>query len=505
MADKNWTDPKVILDPSKGAENIAMVLTSESLGNEENENGVINPNAEQDSLLIDGITYPLLCINNRNISKIDILYMNLSFKDFLPEIIVKIKDVFQSETKLNTTSMSGSIRVCITSPVDKTYKKILLHFRILKVDIDESNENIITYHGIYDADKLRQVNTEFIEGEQPAATTWELLNDIAQKTGLGFAATDKTKEVEDRVLRNIFTERYGDYIIKQLKFSGTDEENILDAWIDPYNYIVLVNVPWVLSQNVSLDDLEIISNCGLQSSQQGVDKVEPKPVIRVFTNFNKMPTVTNMIIKSYLIETDNDAIYKGTLERIYTISWEGTETKMDTIDIQTKHNSVDGEYIEEYNTGASRPIPRFNFNEGGYDLYTQEVIRKHFFRKKRQTVLKVVLEQPNLGIQRGTLIGIQIYEQDPRNKQIMLYQTSNIGGSTSTTPDDINVESDNDLNFVESDSDPIVNVKLSDLYYVDGIEFEYNENNPSIFQILTLIKKGHSSGYNNTHTSPKIK
>lgn len=504
MADKNWTDPKVILDPSKGADNIAMPLISESLGEEENENEVINPNADHDSLMIDGISYPLLCINNRNISKIDILYMDLQFKDFLPEIVVKIRDRQQTETKLNTTGMSGSIRVCITSPVDKTYKKILLHFRILKVDIDEYDNDIITYHGIYDADKLRQVNTEFIEGEQPAATTWELLNDIAQKTGLGFAATDQTKEVEDRVLRNIYTEKYGDYIVKQLKFSGTDEENILDAWIDPYNYIVLVNIPWVLSQDVSFDDLEIISNCGLPNSQQGIDKVVPKPVTRIFTNFSNIPISSNMVIRSYKLETDNDAIYKGTLERIYTISWDGTQTKMDTVEIQTKQNSVDGEYIEEYNTGASRPIPRFNFNEGGYDLHTQEVIRNHFFRKKRQSILKVVLEQPNLGIQRGTLIGIQLYEQDVANKQIMLSQASNIGGAASITPDEINVESDTELNLVESECDDVLNVKLTDLYYVDGIEFEYNEND-SIVQILSLIKKGHTSGYNNIHTLPKVK
>jgi len=516
MKEVNWLDPEVLHDPAKSAQNIAMPLFSESIGFEPNEYGVVNPYASSDSLKIDGICYPLIVINDRNIPKIDILYMHLSFTNFLPEIVVKIKDRHQNETKINTTGMMGYIRICIISPVDKTYKKILMHFRIFNVSINNSND-VVTYYGTYDADTLRQVNTGHIwmesvcsatkcqKGGNIKANTWEMLHKISSLTGLGFAATKQTKEVEDRLIRNIHTTRFSEFIKQQLEFSGTDEDNILDAWIDPYNYIVLVNIPWILKQNIEENELTIIANVGVDGTSQGIGKSEPTTVPRIFTNLNKMPLNSNMFIKSYKLVSDNDAIYKGTLERIYTINWEGTYTKLDTLEIQTKQNSVDGEHLEEYNTGANRPIPHFNFNEDGYDLQTQKAIRSHFFRKKRQSLLKVTLENVNLGIQRGTLIGIQIYEQDTFNKQIMLSQASNILGSNDVKPDDIDVEYKESLNLSESEGEQVLNLKLTDWYYVDGIEFEYDTNAGKIYQTLTLFCKGQNSGYNNLHTVPKFK
>lgn len=516
MKEVNWLDPKVLHDPAKSSKNIAIPLLSESTGLEENDKDIINPHAKKDSLKIDGMCYPLIVINDRNIAKIDILYMHLKFMDFAPEIVVKIRDRHQNETKINTTGMSGSIRICIVPEVDNVYKKILMHFRILNVDIDESNDTV-TYRGIYDVDKLRQVNTGHVWMELPCpapkcqqgghirANTWEMLHKIASLTGLGFAATYETKELEDRLIRNIHTTRFIEFIKQQLEFAGPDEDNILDAWIDPYNYIVLVNVTWVLKETIPYHRLTIVSNINVHGTAQGIGDVEPKSVPRIFTNHNKMPAESNMAIKSYKLVSNNDVIYKGTLERIYTLNWEGTHTNLDTLEIQTKQNSKDGEFLEDYNTGMNRPIPHFNFNEDGYDLHTQKVIRSHFFRKKRQSLLKVTLANVNLGIQRGTIIGIQIYEQDPVNKELMLTHASNVGGKKTIYSDNIDVEFTETMNLSESESETAINMKLTDWYYVDGIEFEYDNNAGKIYQTLTLFCKGQNSGYNNVHTVPKLK
>ena len=493
---KNFTDPIVILDPMISTPTIAVQLKSESVGEKENEEGISNPNATVDSLKIDGKKYPLITINDRNINYNDILIYKLSFDEFLPTLYLKIKDNDHYETNLNTTGMSGYVKTCIVPEINNIYKNISIQFRILSVDINK-NDNTVSYDCVYDTEKFRQTNTGLIYAKDKKANTYEMLNKIAELSGLGFAATKNTEDINDRIYRNIFTQRFDSYIKEQLKFAGTDEESILDAWIDPYNYIVLVNVSWVLEQEVKSDNLEIVCDTGTLVYNDGTGKQEPSSVPRMLTNFQPLDLKSNLSISDYNIEVNNDSTVKGTLEKIYSIDFVGKETKMNILDIQTQEDSIDGEHLEEYNTGSSRPIPKFNFNED-YNLDIQKVIRKHFFRKKRQNILNVTLENINLGLQRGTLVYLSIWENNPKNKQIMIMQESNLVGNDTTEPDktyDTAIEAEQGL---------ISNMKLSDVYYIDSIYFEYRNDMQSIKQILKLIKQGNNNGYENLHTSPRL-
>ena len=68
-----------------------------------------------------------------------------------------------------------------------------------------------------------------LQGGHINANTWEMLHRISELTGLGFAATKKCKEIEDRVVRHIHTQRFNEFIEDQLTYSGLGEENIFDA------------------------------------------------------------------------------------------------------------------------------------------------------------------------------------------------------------------------------------------------------------------------------------
>jgi hypothetical protein len=286
---------------------------------------------------------------------------------------------------------------------------------------------------------------------------------------------------------------------------GTDEDNIFDAWVDLYGYIVMVNVPWVMNEDVKPDDLEIMVNYGIHGTSDGMEENETKAVDRILTNYNLVGTKTNLEISAYNMVVNNNAIKHGTLENVYSINFETTLSNYNIEDIQTKQDSVDGDFIEDYNTGKNRPIPKFNFNddawtglEGGYDTHKQKIIRSAYFRKKRQSILNVELKDINLGLQRGTLIGVSIWEDNPGNKQIMIMQESNLKGKDTTEPDEIYDGA------VDAELGMIQILKLSDIYYIDAIYFEYTNDMNSIKQTLKLIKKGQMSGYDNTHTSPRF-
>lgn len=507
---KNYTDPKVIFDPSVKFNPIARKYYGVSYNYEKTEDDMYsNVNNQYNTLKIDAVEYPLIVINSRNIEQTDILYMGLKFTSFLPEIELTILDELETEQKIETSNMSGSIEVVICSRVDSVYKNIRLHFRIYNVNINQMNPKETTYFGTYDIEAFRQVNTGFLKKNQTKANFYELLYVIAQKCGLGFAATKSTEDINDRALRNIFTQRYPDYIKEQLKFAGCDEDSVFDAWVDPNNYIVLVNVSWVLNEKVSPHDLTIVVSKGFPSTDRDVPDPVPEEMERCLTNFNKISTDSNLFIKGYSMVIDNEAVWKGTSERIYTINWDDSNvTTLNSLDIQTKQNSVDGEYLKDYNTDFNRPIPVFNFNDDDYDLNTQKIVRRHFWNKHRHQILKVKLKHINIGLQRGTLVGINIWEQNAQVKEIMMSNEQNLVGDQGTDRPKLEFRYDEenitDDEIILSEGMQLLSGKLSDLYYIDSIVYEYSKLVGEIEQTLYLIKKGATSGYNNAHTHTRI-
>ena len=517
----NRTDPKVCHDPSIGVEGIARLYSNQNKFNM--ENGELSTINEYDSLKIDGIEYPLVTINNRNIENHEIVSMQINYNSFLPTISITIVDAQESEQKIYTTQMSGLIKVVMVSPVDKVYKKILLNFRILNVSIDSLNTKLISYYGEYYVEGFRNVNTMHIwmpavcpaqpncgQGGHINANTWEMLHKIAELTGLGFAATKKCKEIPDHVIRHIHTQRFNEYIEQQLLHCGTDVDNLFDAWVDLYGYIVMVNVPWVLNEEITVKELTTVASIGAHPTSNDIPDQQPKDVLRALSNYNMMGTKSNLEIESYYTVVKNEAVEDGTLERIYPVSLteKGRLTKIDSLDIQTKQNSIDGDHIEDYNTGKRRPIPKFFYNDdawtglsGGYDLNNQKRIRTAYFKKLHQSVLYVKLKTINFGLQRGTLLNISIFDNDPANKDFILKNTSRLARIDTDVQEDIpplptEVNQDD---LVRDDNAWLPNMKLTGLYYVDGMIFEYRPNVGKIDQTLILIKKGATSGLMNKY------
>lgn len=517
----NRTDPKVCHDPSISVEGIARLYSNQNKFNmEDDELSTIN---QYDSLKIDGIEYPLVTINNRNVENHEIVDMKISYEAFLPTINITVRDEQESEQKIYTTQMSGLIKVVMVSPVDKVYKKILLNFRILNVSFDPNNTHIITYYGEYYVEGFRNINTMHIwmptvcpaqpncgQGGHINANTWEMLHKIAELTGLGFAATKKCKEIPDHIVRHIHTQRFNDYIEQQLLHCGTDVDNLFDAWIDLYGYIVMVNVPWVLNEEITIKELTTVASIGAHPTSNDIPDQKPKDVQRVLSNYNMMGTKSNLEIESYYTIVKNESVEDGTLERIYPIKLtdKGRLTKLESLDIQTKQNSIDGDHIEDYNTGKRRPIPKFDFNDdawtglsGGYDINTQKRIRTAYFKKLRQSILCVKLKTINFGLQRGTLLNISIYDNDPQNKDFILKNTSRLVRTDNDVQEDIPplpTELNQD-DLVRDDNAWLPNMKLTGLYYIDGMIFEYKPSVGKIDQTLILIKKGATSGYMNKY------
>ena len=50
-----------------------------------------------------------------------------------------------------------------------------------------------------------------------------------------------------------------------------------------------------------------------------------------------------------------------------------------------------------------------------------------------------------------------------------------------------------------------MNIAISGIYYIDGVEFEYNKSREDIIQTLYLVKKGDINNWDNRTSEPKFK
>ena len=143
----NRTDPKVCHDPSITMEGIVRLFPNQNKVNF--EEGEVSTNNKFEMTRVDGIEYPLVAVNDRNIENNEIISLTINYKTFLPQIELIIRDEHQKEQKINTTQMSSIIRVCIIATVNNVYRKLLLNFRTYDMQINESDPTLVTYYGTY--------------------------------------------------------------------------------------------------------------------------------------------------------------------------------------------------------------------------------------------------------------------------------------------------------------------------------------------------------------------
>lgn len=531
----NFTDPYVLHDVKMDKPSIVHLFQQTDMNSDDNEGG---NNNEVSSIKTNGILYPLIQINTKVIDYTQIIKMKIYYDSFLPEIELTINDPGELMQRTDLPGLNNTLKVIIVPELQNVYKTIALEFKILSY---ETNYEEITFFGKYQIrefnkkrtkeliyagcsnkkektdNKESQENTELVncnpsENKQP--NTWEMLHIIANECQLGFSSTDKCQDINDRLPRLVMNKSYEDFILNQLQFSGLNEDSIFDTWVDLYGYLVMVNVSWILNNDkVSAENLGIYAFTGLHGTDDNNEpEQEPILVPRTLTNFSKTGTPNNLAFEEFEIIINNNDLLLGTSVSMYNfglLDIGGGNNAINQYDVDIVRDDVDDKKVEDY--GVQQQLSMV-IECNDLPINKQELIRKKFFSKHRQRLLIVKLLKINLGIQRGTLINVAIFETEMRNKQYALSQASNAYSSDPHTFEEMSesdLAPDNDPNNnmhsdVMNDSGEILNVALSGMYYIDGIKFEYSYEENEITQYLMLIKKSNLSSLNNLTTAPKI-
>lgn len=512
----NPTDPKVLHDG--GIDKPGIARGYEPQNKHMNENGEIGTIEHSHSVKVDGISYPLIQINNQVIENWQIIEFRLISEGFVPELYLKIEDEGRFEEKNGATQANNEIKVIIIPKSQKVYRPIQLKFIINCVDYEEEYTTYTTKFKFLQFNETYTTMVTFpgcTSCPQPPndyLNTWELCHEIAHRTGLGFAATKMTKEIEDRVGRYMLTENYRDFLEKHNEFPGLDEDSVMDFWVDFYGYINLVNLPWVFSQNIEAKDLSIYADMGFQSKTNETIDVKPTKTNRIITNFHLMAMNNNLKIKEYETDINNVGFNYGSRDKLFSYKFEDHEdakdcdsNKMDPQDLEIVQNTVDGSHTEEYVTAN---LAELIVEPDKWLHNRQKLIKQKYFERMKQKTMKIKMDIPNFGLCKGILVYIVICETDPINKQRILTSAGNVQGETGNEkmakmqlPDGMTTR-----DLIQNDSVSLLNEYLSGFYYIDAVEYRYGVDNPTgeIEQYLTVYKKEQDNGYSNKHTEVRV-
>ena len=448
----NPLDPVVVIDPSFDSKSILKGYEKPS---------AINSEQVYSSLKDDGIHVPVIRLNNITLHENQIDQLKIYYDEFLPKIHLSIKDVDNIIKICDSPGFDNEIAVVITAQVNGYYKKISLLFYI--TNFKPAND-YIAYDGVF---KLQTLNTHVMKqiGEGKL-NTHDTLLEIAKENKLGFAATKGCKDIKDERYRLIQTKTYVDYIKEIISYGGLDEESIFDTWIDIFGYIVMVNVHFVLNEDIEPQNLTIYTMVNGNNVMNDDKMVSGGvQVQRTLTNNKINVASTNLQFEKYenIVNTNN--IYnKGSLNTDWYMSSPCDENNIEMEQIQLIENSVDGDaFSEEYEFNKSEWLG-IEFSEE--PILMKKNINKRYFEKLRAKRLKVELINHNLGLERGTLVNIVFKEYN--SKVIKVFKGDK---------------------EVEESPEGVINPYLSGMYYIDSMEFEYVTENHKIQQYLYLIKK----------------
>jgi hypothetical protein len=497
----NPTDPFVVHDAELYKPQIASVYSTKE----------VSKNANDNKTKIEAILTPLINLNGIKLKEELIESFKLIYQGFAPKLILVINDPDKSTQYIGGPGLNNQVSVILTCPIDGMYKKISLAFYIKEL------KNLTNTKIQYECEYWHPLLTKVILGQigEKALTTYEFCEEISKKLQLGFAATEKCKEITDPKWRQAYSERISDFITDQIQLGGLDEDSVFDCWIDVFGYLVLVNFSYIIHEKTDIKNYSIVVTGGGKNTS---DEKSPPPlkVKRVFSNDESFPFETLRIVNTYNDLYTKNTQNNGVLKTCWILNGAGDQNLLEKKQIQMIEESIEGVAHSNLYESHNTEFLGAEMADDTPSLF-QRHVRNMFLMKYKSRQLIVELMEVNYGVQRGTLIFIMNNESDPVKMQRIqnnrdAIATSNIAKTMQElSGDDGPTEAlpKTDTQMLPSSSltgqtSFTTNPALSGFYYVDGIEYRWKAGASRLTQVLYLIKKDNQSSLINSVNTQKI-
>lgn len=507
----NETDAHVVFDPKIKDTTVAKVW--QPLNSDEEkfpDRGQLSTGV--DHIRQDGIYIPIIRINKLVVNNQDLVSFQLKNTDFKPsvEVVVRKSDM----QVLDTPGMVNKITVVMIPPENGTYKKISLDFYIKSVQTIGNN---VRYVGDFFLPALeKKTNRVLKQDGNNKLSTYQLLETIANECELGFATTNNCKEISDTKIRLIKSQNLQEVINEHIKFGGLDSDSFFLSWIDPYKYIVMCNLAWVLNQSVAANQLsmKVLAGATMLNSadfQNNPEKFSDN-TFRTFTNLRQDSMKISNKIKSYNWIVNNQAITSQGTNNTYFLMEHFVNKGSNSIvseNVTIEEDTADGRNFKDvYNFEKMKflGIEMASEEDGETPVLFQQKRRDAFLAKLNSKILKVELVDFNIGLERGMLINLAIFEYEKTKKGEILRQTANLSKDGDVNLEDTSNSGDGtDINeILNNENAGVINLSVSGIYFINGIDYTYTPSSKQIKQTLYLIRQIPSTNFTNYSSLPKI-
>lgn len=501
----NRTDPIVRHDTKYSGELITTMYNPQY----DTANGGI-PGTAVDATSRDAIDYPLIRINNHVLQDNMIVSFILHNDRFMPYIDLVFEDAYETIQFSDMPGFDNVVTVVLIESQVSPHKPIKMNFYVTDCNVVDNIFYVTAEFKCLPLEKQQFKQEVFHWPDEgcksphcnlPAnfhPTTYEFLHVISENCGLGFSATQKCRSIKDDRYRILKKQKYKDLAQEHAACGGLDENSLFDTWIDPWGMLVMVNLPWVMNEPVQPDELATLITTGISSIDANMDNTQATPgyVHRVLTNITPETGFNNMMISSIEKLVDlNTGYYHGTRTEYNTVEPAG---------YGDDNNILKPEQIQELENSKTALQ-----NKDSYEFQNQEfsgfemslltpTVKQHrrhdeYYKQKRSHMFKVTLNEMNFGLERGMLCMILWFTDNTTQKAIILNRDPNIRNNSDSSIDKENNNGEESEALEENH--PIMDTALSGMYYIDGTDWEYNNDNLKTTQHLYLIKKGSITQY----------
>ena len=517
----NRTDPIVRHETKYSGSPIVMVAQSQYASEGEAKS---IPGMEADPILVDGIKYPLIKMNNHVLLEHQLIKFVLHNDKFMPYIDLVFNDTYRTVEFADMPGLNNVVSVVILENIPDAHRPIKMDFYITSCKIIDDTFYVQAEFKCLPLEKQQFKQDVFYwpkggcQGKQCglgpnfSPTTYEFLHVIADQCGLGFSATQQTKEIKDDRYRILKREKYKEAAQKATSCGGLDENSIFDSWIDPWGTLVMANISWLMQEQVTPDELAIQATVGLDVTNGSSKTARQKTdfVHRILSNITGVSGMTNMMITEMHKMVDLDsAFYQGTLtdyHTVYPVGINSPGSEQDTSDkvivttqqIQETEASLPGLKTDEYEFHAHK----FAGVEMSELTPTIEQRQRHneYIKKLRSTRYCVTMLQPNFGLERGMLCTVAWVVDSFFQKGTVMQNRNNLSEDADNSTE---YSSDVDVKGILNEKVSALDTSASGIYYIDGTDFEWSDDTETIVQHLYLIKKENLTQYYNKEVPVK--
>lgn len=344
-----------------------------------------------DPTKVHGILAPLIQVGDVVIEPQNIMEFKLYCVDTLPMFSAILYDQKRRLISLQKPEYGTTVKVQLVPPIPEV-AKINLEFNISNIKM---NDNYIRVIGNYKCEDLISQRVESL-GE---LTTYQLFEALANATQLGFASN--IAEGDDK--RNMYcgSISYLDLMRQEINRAKNEANQcIYDWWIDLHNYINFANMHTLFNFQETYDDMQIYISTQQYNVRSDIE-TEGIKTPALLTNLPSQQT-WDTYVSSYETINDGDVVRRVGTDNVYSTYESSAEGYSDNLVLNAdahSNNVTKIEYLGE--------------SYGEYNSKITGKVRENFLSKMGSDSIKVYLNRPALGIQRGQHVEFAWYVNDP--------------------------------------------------------------------------------------------